>query len=1482
MTISIFPSLILPSVSADVTPESLLFEDNFESYSVGSFPTSGGWELVWNGMGTAYQVVTDSVSYSPTKSLQLWGQDGWSANAQKTFTTDSDIIGYEVYMQAEQNSGTGSGVCEVEFWDRDGATWGKRMASVVFMQDGNIYVGVDSWGTPAILIGSYDANRWYKIRTVIDRTAGTFSVWIDDSLVVNSVVIEDTYQIKALMLGSGHAGVKGFFDDVKIFTIEQPQGELVGYWNFDEGSGPIAADSSGNGNTGTLMNDPQWGPGVSGTALSFDGINDYVRIPHSSSLNIAGNEISVEYWIKLSSNWYPQPGMPDSYSQILYDKGDAYTAAMIIGSGALRFNIPYVPPYPETNKNTWDANTWYHIANVFDGSQIRIYVNGVLDKAETVIGSVSQSSLNLAIGSHCFGGKNFFTGVIDEFAIYDYARTAEQILANYDAYAPPGPVGYWNFDEGEGNAAFDSSGNGNVGTLVGSQWVTGVAGSAVNIDGVNDYVLVPTSSSLAVQGNAISLECWIKLGVTIDDSNPSIISIIDKGDEYTFQINPNDGRIWFAVILSPGPINWEGITTSINSWTAGTWYHIVGTYDGSYLSIYVNGVLSNSRILSGNLNSPTSFPFTIGAHSLGFDFNFNGDMDEVKIYNYARTPEQVMEDYLTSAPQQPTALLSVWPTLIEMGNDVTLYGTTSFDPDGTVVSYLYDFGDGSESDWISIDTMIHTYSNPGIYETRLKVKDNDGLESEWSNIVPIEVKGTGIRVAIIFAKFSPDSPTPNTFNFDNYVNEIVDYFDEVSYGSVDLTVELFGLTSTDWLYSVPNDQNYYGAGKGDLPNSPLNREMDFAWDVILAADADVDFDNYDMVVTVHPGYGEEQNIQQSDMWSQFSARNEVTTDTLDGEADVARNWIVVAENTPNGVWIHEVAHGLGQVLVSSVTPDLYSANNAGSNVGFWGLMGEGNWLPNWSGTRPDHLSSYSKEFLDWLEYSETGYGTTTIESLATMEYKDTIAIYNLGLFSNSYYILECRTNDPMYSDWDTECPSTAFVLYRVEQKGNNVATVNVVGVMNSNGDNYDDVRSHVQFSLIQSIAESDSFSMQVDITNTKPKNTVGAVLETAAEVLLDVIDYLYQTSPYDSDVFVPDIDLHAYTNDGLHIGINYLTGEFENEIPGALVSGDLVNGEEWIFVPEGIAVYYTVNSHDIQQFLDQIEGSNELTNGIENYQLSLVYYDSNENRWEDEPINENIEPGTSTAFNPIIIENPDGSYSTEMEKDIQAPVISITKPVQYGIYTVDSGESFLFGISDNLDPNPIVTASVSTLNGDQFEVTNGDRLPTITGVYTLQVIGTDLSGNSATEELIFIIYDPDGGFATGGGWFITDEESTLPYGRANFGFVAKYQKGKSTGNLEFQYQDADINLKSTTIDWLTISSNKVIFQGTGTINNEGLYTFRVMATDTAEPGVNQDHFDIKIWEGTDTEEDPIHKAKNTLSGGNIKVHKKIIPSFFQS
>lgn len=232
--------------------------------------------------------------------------------------------------------------------------------------------------------------------------------------------------------------------------------------------------------------------------------------------------------------------------------------------------------------------------------------------------------------------------------------------------------------------------------------------------------------------------------------------------------------------------------------------------------------------------------------------------------------------------------------------------------------------------------------------------------------------------------------------------------------------------------------------------------------------------------------------------------------------------------------------------------------------------------------------------------------------------------------------------------------------------------------------------------------------------------------------------------------------------------------------------------------------------------------------------------------------------------------NVEAANVATVEIDKNAPEISVSAE-NYGLYTIDT--VLEFSATDSVSGVDAVTGELTDNEGSTQAVAPGHVL--VPGVYTLVVTAIDVAGNTGVADpIFFVVYDPNGGFATGGGWFYTDEESTLPDGRANFGFVTKYKKGAATGNLEFQYKDADINLKSQTIDWLVISGSSAQFQGTATINGEGLYTFRVQVKDNGTPGAGVDHFDIRIWGGTDTSAGIYHKAKNTLDGGNIVVHKK--------
>ncbi len=195
-------------------------------------------------------------------------------------------------------------------------------------------------------------------------------------------------------------------------------------------------------------------------------------------------------------------------------------------------------------------------------------------------------------------------------------------------------------------------------------------------------------------------------------------------------------------------------------------------------------------------------------------------------------------------------------------------------------------------------------------------------------------------------------------------------------------------------------------------------------------------------------------------------------------------------------------------------------------------------------------------------------------------------------------------------------------------------------------------------------------------------------------------------------------------------------------------------------------------------------------------------------------------------------------------------------------------------------------ATVTETNGSGS--VNGSHTYTSAGVYTVTLTVTDKDGGIGTSTYVSVVYDPNGGFVTGGGWFnsaagayAADPSIT---GETNFGFVSKYQKGARVpkGNTEFQFNAGSLNFLSTSYDWLVISGNKAQCKGSGTINGTGNYGFMLTATDGQyNGGTAPDMFRIKITNNTDGSvvyDNQMNAADNAdpttvIGGGSIVIHK---------
>ncbi len=214
-----------------------------------------------------------------------------------------------------------------------------------------------------------------------------------------------------------------------LITREDPN--LVGYWPLNEGTGSLSRDHSGFGSDGVLQGNAAWVSGVDGSALDLDGTGDYVARParpqpghhrtdHPGHVGQAGTA---------GDSGSDQEGHRRHGRRVRTGAGDQGPST---GKPFVRFNqatsgdtfrLDALNTYP------FDGNTWFHLAATYDGTVMRLYVNGVLQGEKPGPTAIASNTLGVGIGAQPSDGLRGLMGQLDDVRIYNRALTATQIAA---------------------------------------------------------------------------------------------------------------------------------------------------------------------------------------------------------------------------------------------------------------------------------------------------------------------------------------------------------------------------------------------------------------------------------------------------------------------------------------------------------------------------------------------------------------------------------------------------------------------------------------------------------------------------------------------------------------------------------------------------------------------------------------------------------------------------------------------------------------------------------------------------------------------------------------------------------------------------------------------------------------------------------------------------------------------------------------------
>jgi len=394
------------------------------------------------------------------------------------------------------------------------------------------------------------------------------------------------------------------------------------------------------------MTNSDWVPGKFGSALDFDGSDDYISLGTPSSLNT--QYITIEAWVDLNN-----PG--DGVSHEFYNRMNSSNAGTTLlrkrnSDNKYVFQIRLDGTESTVRviaSNTAATSGWHHVAGTYDGSILKMYVDGVLQTDTlTISGTIDIDTLNSIDLARHPTPTNYLGGKLDDVRIYNYARTQPQISWEYNRGAPQG---WWKMDENTGSTTNDSSGNAyHSQTFNGNTtWTTGKRNTGLTFDGTDDNVRITEGSGidLGETTHSYSVSAWFKTTTNYTTNSGTIVAKAAGIGVYPFNLEVNTSE-QPCILMNDGAARTLCGTSTVND---GNWHLIVGVRDvlEDVVTLYIDGLRVRYQTDPTTASMVNNDDLSFGNAGAGGYLNndFNGQIDDVKIFNYDLSAQQVRNVY---------------------------------------------------------------------------------------------------------------------------------------------------------------------------------------------------------------------------------------------------------------------------------------------------------------------------------------------------------------------------------------------------------------------------------------------------------------------------------------------------------------------------------------------------------------------------------------------------------------------------------------------------------------------------------------------------------------------------------------------------------------------------------------------------------------------------------------------------------------------